>query len=398
MSPDLAAEAPLPGQRSAPPPGYRATTGSAAPALTRYSRPTPTNVTVATAATTRDQVHGRHRADRPRSRPPMPHRPPVTATHTSTTSGRSSGRPRARCPVAYPVDVWSNPLPTLRRGSSQPSSAPPCAGTMSPEPSSGRWCGATSGMGLRAQGQARPGSRSRSAGNRWSPRLASGGFVVARRVSGRLSPVPAATDLFDGPVSVMLAKAQDSIPRPGRGVALAFEPKWDGFRGACRCTRTGRLGSGRGTAPTFRPSSRIWSRPPDSRSRRGGLGRGDRRSVDGRLSFDHLQHRMVSAPSAAARLARPTPRPLSPSTLSPSTATMCGDCRGETDACCSTSWPTAYPAAAGFTVDRGLRHRQRMVHHAHRHGRRGLGVKGDVTIRAGRAGLGQGEAAEPTDG
>ena len=40
--------------------------------------------------------------------------------------------------------------------------------------------------------------------------------------------VPPTGDLFDGPVSLMLAKTPDTIPRPGPGGDLAFEPNWDG--------------------------------------------------------------------------------------------------------------------------------------------------------------------------
>ena len=47
----------------------------------------------------------------------------------------------------------------------------------------------------------------------------------------RLSLYPPTWDLFDGPVSLMLAKTPDPIPRPGPGGDLAFEPNWDGTRG-----------------------------------------------------------------------------------------------------------------------------------------------------------------------
>jgi ATP-dependent DNA ligase len=120
--------------------------------------------------------------------------------------------------------------------------------------------------------------------------------------------VSAASDLFDGPVSVMLAKAQDTIPHPGPGGGLAYEPKWDGYRGCLQMHPDGtvRLWSRNGTDlsdvfPDLVEDARLQVPP-------GVILDGEIVAlVDGRLSFDHLQHRMVSSPSAAARLARSHP-------------------------------------------------------------------------------------------
>lgn len=115
-----------------------------------------------------------------------------------------------------------------------------------------------------------------------------------------------APDLFDGPVAVMLAKAQESIPGPND--RHSFEPKWDGFRAVVQTDLDGRIA--------------IWSRNRTNLSRafpdlveaaRNQMPRGlvlDGEAVvwvDGRLSFDHLQHRMMSSAAAADRLARAHP-------------------------------------------------------------------------------------------
>ena len=120
--------------------------------------------------------------------------------------------------------------------------------------------------------------------------------------------MPATSDLFNGPVSVMLAKTQDTIPRPGPGGGLAFEPKWDGYRGCLQMHPDGtiRLWSRNGTNlsdafPDLVEAARL--QIPAGLVLDGEVVV----LVEGRLSFDHLQHRMVSSPSAAARLARSHP-------------------------------------------------------------------------------------------
>lgn len=57
------------------------------------------------------------------------------------------------------------------------------------------------------------------------------------------------TNLFDGPVTVMLTKAQETIPRPATAAQLAYEMKWDGYRAALQVTPAGtvRLWSRNGT-------------------------------------------------------------------------------------------------------------------------------------------------------
>ena len=106
----------------------------------------------------------------------------------------------------------------------------------------------------------------------------------------------------------MLAKAQDTIPRPGKRIELAFEPKWDGYRGCLQMRPDGtvRLWSRNGTDlsdafPDLIEAARLQIPP------RVVLDGEVVAFVDGRLSFDHLQHRMVSSPSAAARMARSHP-------------------------------------------------------------------------------------------
>lgn len=115
-------------------------------------------------------------------------------------------------------------------------------------------------------------------------------------------------DLLMGPVPVMLSKSQDAIPT---ALALAggtiWEPKWDGFRAVLQSADGG---------------VRLWSRNQTDLSKAfpdvveaataqvpvGCVLDGELVAwVDGRLSFDQLQHRMVSRPSAVARLVRQHP-------------------------------------------------------------------------------------------
>lgn len=115
--------------------------------------------------------------------------------------------------------------------------------------------------------------------------------------------------LYAGPVEVMPCRAQETIPA---AAALAggtvLEPKWDGFRAVLQVTPEGRV--------------RYWSRkgtdlsaafPDLVDAARDQVPAGvvlDGEAVvwvDGRLSFDHLQHRVVSAPAAAVRMARQQP-------------------------------------------------------------------------------------------
>ena len=118
----------------------------------------------------------------------------------------------------------------------------------------------------------------------------------------------AADELRAGPVRVMLAKAQDTIPRPGAlSGGAVYELKFDGYRAVLRVTDGG---------------AELWSRNGSNLSRMfpdlvaaatAGLSAGlvvDGEAVvwlDGRLSFDQLQQRMVSGPDGAARLARAHP-------------------------------------------------------------------------------------------
>ena len=46
-------------------------------------------------------------------------------------------------------------------------------------------------------------------------------------------------ELFDGPVTVMLAKARETLPGPSS--RHAFEPKWDGFRAVVQANADGRI-------------------------------------------------------------------------------------------------------------------------------------------------------------
>lgn len=119
----------------------------------------------------------------------------------------------------------------------------------------------------------------------------------------------AMSDLFDGPVALMLAKASDTIPGPSAMAGGSiWESKLDGFRGCLQVRLDGQV--------------RLWSRNqtnlgaafPDliaaaeSQVPRGVVLDGEIVTfVAGRMSFDHLQRRMVSNPAAAARLARQHP-------------------------------------------------------------------------------------------
>jgi len=61
-----------------------------------------------------------------------------------------------------------------------------------------------------------------------------------------------------GPVQVMLAKAQDVVPRPAAlSGGAVYEMKLDGYRGALRVIDGTERSSGRGMGRTCRPSSRI---------------------------------------------------------------------------------------------------------------------------------------------
>lgn len=118
-----------------------------------------------------------------------------------------------------------------------------------------------------------------------------------------------ASDLFDGPVPLMSSKAQESIPRSATGTLdWAYEMKWDGFRASMQVRPDGHVTywSRRGTD--------LSSAFPDlveaarSQVPTGVVCDGEAVAwVDGRLSFDHLQQRMVSSPAATARLARQHP-------------------------------------------------------------------------------------------
>ena len=118
-----------------------------------------------------------------------------------------------------------------------------------------------------------------------------------------------ASGLFAGPVEVMLCRAQESLPTAEALTGgTVLEPKWDGFRAVLQVTLEGqvtfwsRKGTNLSTAfPDLVEAARdqvpagvvldgelvVW--------------------VEERLSFDHLQHRMASRPSAVARLARQHP-------------------------------------------------------------------------------------------
>ena len=100
-------------------------------------------------------------------------------------------------------------------------------------------------------------------------------------------------DLFRGPVRVMLSKALEAVPRSLPGSPLAYEMKWDGYRAVLQVSSDGTV--------------RLWSRNGTDLSRAfpdliaaaqtqvppGVVLDGEAVAwVDGRLSFDHLQHRM----------------------------------------------------------------------------------------------------------
>lgn len=116
------------------------------------------------------------------------------------------------------------------------------------------------------------------------------------------------TNLFDGPVTVMLTKAQDTIPRPATAAQLAYEMKWDGYRAALQVTPAGtvRLWSRNGTDlsrafPDLIAAAEVQVPP-------GFVLDGEAVAwVDGRLSFDHLQQRMAASAAAARRLANQHP-------------------------------------------------------------------------------------------
>lgn len=115
--------------------------------------------------------------------------------------------------------------------------------------------------------------------------------------------------LFDGPVAVMLAKASDTIQGPAAMPGgTVWESKLDGFRGCIQARMDGRmtLWSRNGTDlsssfPDLMAAAATLVPP-------GVVLDGEIVSfVNGRMSFDHLQHRMVSTAAAAARLARQHP-------------------------------------------------------------------------------------------
>ena len=118
----------------------------------------------------------------------------------------------------------------------------------------------------------------------------------------------AAAELWQGPVQVMLAKAQDTIPGPdAMPGGTVWELKFDGYRAVLRVTNRG---------------AELWSRNGSDLSRifpelieaaeadlpAGSIADGEAVVwVDGRLSFDHLQQRMVAGAAGVARLARQHP-------------------------------------------------------------------------------------------
>lgn len=118
---------------------------------------------------------------------------------------------------------------------------------------------------------------------------------------------PADSDLFSGPVAVMLAKTGE-VPRatPG-GPAYAYEWKYDGFRQTVVSTDAGvtlysRSGTNLSVAFPDVVEAVTAQVPP-------GVVLDGEVCIfsDGSFSFDQLQHRMVSRPEAAARLARQHP-------------------------------------------------------------------------------------------
>lgn len=138
----------------------------------------------------------------------------------------------------------------------------------------------------------------------------------------------------------MLTKAQEAIPRTSPTVQLAYEMKWDGYRAVLQVTPDGTV--------------RLWSRNGTDLSRAfpnlfdaahaqvpaGIVLDGEAVAwVEGRLSFDHLQHRMAASDSAARQLAR---QRMWLSTSWPLTAPTCAASRGAIAALCSTSWPLAF--------------------------------------------------------
>lgn len=117
-----------------------------------------------------------------------------------------------------------------------------------------------------------------------------------------------AYELFKGPVTVMLATAQDTIPAamalPGGTV---WEPKWDGYRAVLRTTKAGvelwsRNGSNLTALFPELVAAAVSQLPEDLVL--------DGEVVvwrDGRLDFDELQRRMASGPTGAARGAAQRP-------------------------------------------------------------------------------------------
>ncbi|HWD83249.1 MAG TPA: ATP-dependent DNA ligase [Kribbella sp.] len=111
-----------------------------------------------------------------------------------------------------------------------------------------------------------------------------------------------------GPVDVELAKAVEEIPSPGALPGGArYEPKWDGFRAVIvRSGDTARLWSRQRKELTDRFPDVVKAsvrQLPDGVVLDGELVI----LVEGRLSFDALQHRLVTSPAKARPLVASTP-------------------------------------------------------------------------------------------
>lgn len=107
----------------------------------------------------------------------------------------------------------------------------------------------------------------------------------------------------------MLCKAQEAIPT---AAALAggtvLEPKWDGFRSALQVTPEGRVTYWSRNKTDLSTAFPDLVEAAQAQVPAGVVLDGELVVwVAGRLSFDHLQHRMASRPAVVAQLARQHP-------------------------------------------------------------------------------------------
>jgi ATP-dependent DNA ligase len=110
-----------------------------------------------------------------------------------------------------------------------------------------------------------------------------------------------------GPVEVQLARAVEAIPAPNAlPGGTVWEPKLDGYRGVIVRADTARIWSRNGRDLTDR--FRDIARAAELQLPEGAVVDGELVIlIDGRLSFDALQHRLVTAPGKARQLIASTP-------------------------------------------------------------------------------------------